>query len=98
MRPGLEECSRLAPVDEATLPRPVTQAEMDRALSGLDGWAALPLATRAQAASFARAAQIEERALGLTRDLSQTAHNRTLCEEKRELVNIIRANNEAAER
>lgn len=68
MRPGLEGCSRLAPVEESQLP------------------------------AIENEAQAGERAVWMARDIRQTAHNRLLCEEKRELVDLIRANNEEADR
>lgn len=49
-------------------------------------------------AEDAQRAQLTERGFWMRRDLQQTAHNRTLCEEKRELVDLIRANNEEADR
>ena len=73
IRPGLEGCSRLQPVDEGRLP----------ALASEPG---------------ARDVQLTERGFWMARDVRQTAHNRTLCEEKRELVDLINANNEEAGR
>lgn len=63
------------------------------AQAGLDPESPASRAIRAAAGDHARRAQIEERGFGASRDLAQTAVNRTVCERQGELVDLVRRNN-----
>lgn len=76
------------------MPAPMTAEALSNELAS---WEAFTPEQRVEVLSVVRSVQLHERAVGVTRDVAQTANNRDMCDRHRELVDIVRANNARAQ-